>query len=306
MPVFISYSHADKRFVDLLAAQLVRHKVSVWIDRWELHVGDSLIDNLERAISGASALLVVLSKASVKSDWCKREINSGLIRELEERRIIVLPALIQKCAIPLFLRDKIYADFRDNFDDGLTTVLEAVARVANDSLGRTDAPEGHTDWAIDWTKIDGLLSLRLTMVEQALDQPYTVLSTVDILANNKFTEDYDPAPEDDQKQMRLKVVGMLAEAGTDARFTLLLEDQFARGALLEMRDRNAGHEFAVHLSARRLGQDTGRDVVFHAGQQIAQVHAQMMGVLTSPSRAQAPRRARKTRPPKKGKTRQGQ
>ena len=35
MPLFISYSHSDKNFVDRLAAQLVLRKVHVWLDRWE-------------------------------------------------------------------------------------------------------------------------------------------------------------------------------------------------------------------------------------------------------------------------------
>ncbi|MFM9966772.1 MAG: toll/interleukin-1 receptor domain-containing protein, partial [Planctomycetaceae bacterium] len=34
MPLFISYSHADRDFVDQLAVQLVARKVNVWLDRW--------------------------------------------------------------------------------------------------------------------------------------------------------------------------------------------------------------------------------------------------------------------------------
>lgn len=119
MPVFISYSHADKKFVDDLAVQLVRHRVHVWIDRWELRVGDSLINKVQEAIAGASALLVILSKASTKSDWCKKELTAGLFRELDEKRVVVLPVLLEDCDMPMFLKDKLYADFRKDFDAGL-------------------------------------------------------------------------------------------------------------------------------------------------------------------------------------------
>lgn len=68
MPIFISYSHCDKTFVENLAAQMVANRVSVWLDKWELHAGDSLLTKVQNAISGASALLVILSKASVKSE----------------------------------------------------------------------------------------------------------------------------------------------------------------------------------------------------------------------------------------------
>jgi hypothetical protein len=107
MPIFISYSHEDKTFVDRLAMQLVAYKAKVWLDKWELHVGDSLIKRIQDAIAGASALLVVLSKASVKSEWCKKELSAGLVRELEEKRVVVLPVLKEDCEVPLFLRDKL-------------------------------------------------------------------------------------------------------------------------------------------------------------------------------------------------------
>lgn len=103
MPIFISYSHADKTFVNKLATHLVRHNAHVWIDSWELNVGDSLIQRIQQAIQESSALLVVLSKASVQSEWCKKELNAGLVRELEEKKVLVLPVLVEDCDIPIDL-----------------------------------------------------------------------------------------------------------------------------------------------------------------------------------------------------------
>jgi hypothetical protein len=136
MPIFISYSHENKDFVENLARNLVIHNTHVWVDRWELNVGDSIIQRVQEAIQSASALLVVLSKASVASEWCKRELSAGLVRELEERKVIVLPLLLEDCDIPIFLKDKMYADFRTDFDTGLSDVLDAVARVVNSNQGR--------------------------------------------------------------------------------------------------------------------------------------------------------------------------
>ena len=62
MPVFISHSHQDKDFVDKLAGQLVMNKAYVWLDRWEIKVGDSLLDKVQAGIKSASALLIILSK----------------------------------------------------------------------------------------------------------------------------------------------------------------------------------------------------------------------------------------------------
>jgi hypothetical protein len=82
------------------------------MDRWELNIGDSLISRIQGALTEADAILIVLSRKSVSSEWCKKELNAGLIRELEEKRVVVLPCVVEECNIPLFLRDKLYADFR--------------------------------------------------------------------------------------------------------------------------------------------------------------------------------------------------
>src|SRR6266849_1326550 len=150
MPIFISYSHADKTFVNKLAAHLVRHNAHVWIDSWELNVGDSLIQRIQQAIQESSALLVVLSKASVQSEWCKKELSAGLVRELEEKKVLVLPVLVEDCDIPIFLREKLYANFRTSFDDGLEAIVPAVAKFTNPDQGRFTAGKANRDWAESW------------------------------------------------------------------------------------------------------------------------------------------------------------
>jgi len=41
------------------------------------------------------------------------------MRELDEKRVVVLPVIVEECDIPLFLREKMYADLRTNFNTGL-------------------------------------------------------------------------------------------------------------------------------------------------------------------------------------------
>src|SRR6266568_4863363 len=129
MPIFISYSHADRKFVHKMAAHLVKANAHVWVDSWELNVGDSLISRVQQAIQDSSALLIVLSKKSVASEWCRKELNAGLMRELDEKQVLVLPVLVEDCDIPVFLREKLYADFRGKFEIGLDALVAAVAKV---------------------------------------------------------------------------------------------------------------------------------------------------------------------------------
>ena len=121
------HSSGDKEFVRRLAGDLQSQEVTVWFDEWQIRVGDSIHDKINEGIKDSAWLIIVLSKKSVESSWVKKELNAGFVRELEERRVVILPILLEQCAIPLMLRDKRYADFSESYDDGfidlLTTIL---------------------------------------------------------------------------------------------------------------------------------------------------------------------------------------
>lgn len=101
MTVFISYNHMDTEFADRLALELVRHDIKVWKDSSQIGVGDSLIQKIQEGLEGATYLCVILSRNSIQSEWVKREITAGLLREIEERKVRILPIVIDDCRIPL-------------------------------------------------------------------------------------------------------------------------------------------------------------------------------------------------------------
>src|SRR5215468_2555636 len=91
--VFVSYSHADKALVESLAKALRRRHVRVWIDGWEMKPGDILRDKISDGIANASFFFVVLSPSALASRWVKYELNSGMIDEIEQRHVRVIPAI---------------------------------------------------------------------------------------------------------------------------------------------------------------------------------------------------------------------
>lgn len=125
---FISYSHEDASFVNQLAEDLVASGVGVWLDRWEIKVGDSISDRIQSGLQESDYLLVVLSPNSVNSPWVCEELSVARVRQLESRRVIVLPVLYQDCEIPALLRDKLYADCRgERYNQGLQKLLVVLA-----------------------------------------------------------------------------------------------------------------------------------------------------------------------------------
>jgi hypothetical protein len=126
--VFLSYSHADKRFVKSLVAKLSAKQIKVWIDEAEIRPGDSLIDKLRDAIDSVDVLVAVLSRASINSPWVKKEIEIATIRGIKHKRLKVIPLLLNKCPLPGFLEGKHYADFTTSYRQkmNLPRLIEAM------------------------------------------------------------------------------------------------------------------------------------------------------------------------------------
>ena len=122
--VFLSHSTQDKPRVRLLAERLTDVGIRVWLDAWELRVGDSLIGMIEKGIGESQWMVVILSDAALKSEWVIKELRTGLTREIGERKVFVLPVLIEKVTLPAFLSDKFYADFSDSYENGLRLILD--------------------------------------------------------------------------------------------------------------------------------------------------------------------------------------
>jgi hypothetical protein len=124
--VFLCHSSGDKHFVDRLASDLEKVNIGVWYDKWEIRVGDSLIEKIQEGLENNDYLAIILSPASVDSEWVRRELNSALMKEIKEKKIVVLPCLLRNCSIPTFLSEKKYADFRESYEVGFEDLLLAV------------------------------------------------------------------------------------------------------------------------------------------------------------------------------------
>jgi len=109
--IFLCHSSKDKFFVRELASKLQEKGVRVWLDEAEIKVGDSLTERIGNAIDKMDYFGVVLSKHSISSQWVQRELQIAIGKELNDKKVVVLPLLLEPVEIPVFLRDKLYADF---------------------------------------------------------------------------------------------------------------------------------------------------------------------------------------------------
>jgi len=99
--------------------------MDIFYAKWDIKVGESIVEKINEALISHDHLIIILSSNSVQSDWVKRELNSSLMRQLQQREIMIKPVLIENCEIPPLLVDIKYADFRDDYNAGFYKLIDS-------------------------------------------------------------------------------------------------------------------------------------------------------------------------------------
>ena len=124
--IFISHSSFDKPTAEQLAKELEAQGYQVWLDTWEILVGHNIVDEVYKGITSSRFMVALLSKAACESEWVKEEFTSARMTEIEEHRVVILPAKIEDCKIPAPLSNKRYADFTKDWNSGFQELIAAV------------------------------------------------------------------------------------------------------------------------------------------------------------------------------------
>jgi hypothetical protein len=112
--VFLSHASEDKeRFVLRFAEALRANGIDVWVDRWEILPGDSLIEKIfEEGLKNASAVIVVLSQFSVSKLWVKEELDAAAVKRINSGSKLI-PVVLDDCEVPQVLQATVWERVRD-------------------------------------------------------------------------------------------------------------------------------------------------------------------------------------------------
>ncbi|MBM4442321.1 MAG: toll/interleukin-1 receptor domain-containing protein [Candidatus Rokubacteria bacterium] len=124
---FISYASADQSLAIWLAAELRRHGYIVWLDKDEILIGHSILDEVYRGVVQSRFLIVLLTRHSAASRWVAEELSAARVSEIEGASVVVLPAKCEEnIDLPAALRTKRYADLSKSRDAGLQELMRAM------------------------------------------------------------------------------------------------------------------------------------------------------------------------------------
>ncbi len=88
---FISYSTKDQEFADRLYADLQNKRVRCWFASHDIKGGKKLHHQIDEAIRLHDKVLLILSPASMNSEWVKTEIAKARKRETRDHRRVLFP-----------------------------------------------------------------------------------------------------------------------------------------------------------------------------------------------------------------------
>lgn len=127
--VFLSHASEDEdRFVNGFATKLTNKGVDVWLDKWEMLPGDSLVDKIfEEGLKGAEAVIIVLSQYSVNKLWVREELNSAIVSRIQKGTRLI-PVIIDKCEVPESLKSTLWEPIKDgaSYDASFERILASI------------------------------------------------------------------------------------------------------------------------------------------------------------------------------------
>ena len=132
MQVFISYAETDEPVAKKVAAGLEKEGLKVWYDRREILPGQNWAESVAKALKESRAMVVLLTPASLRSSFVRREIDYALGDQTFSHRLIPVivgsPEDLPKRDIPWILQSlkMINLPDRGNPDKKIKEIADAL------------------------------------------------------------------------------------------------------------------------------------------------------------------------------------
>ncbi|WP_086747623.1 toll/interleukin-1 receptor domain-containing protein [Streptomyces scabiei] len=120
--VFISHRGSDNDAAERLATELRTHGHQVWIDLWEISLGDSIVAKIDDGLAISSYLVLCYSSDGIHAPWMSQEWMSTLARQLNGQKVKILPVRLSGGSPPAILADVKYADLAADWPSGITAL----------------------------------------------------------------------------------------------------------------------------------------------------------------------------------------
>lgn len=100
MKAFISYSHADQRFLDRLHVHLKQLQrdslISTWTDK-DILAGGKLDNEISQSLQNSQLFIALLSPDYISSNYCYEKEFQEALRMQQEDNLTIIPIVVEDC-----------------------------------------------------------------------------------------------------------------------------------------------------------------------------------------------------------------
>ncbi len=133
---FISYSSQDDEFARRIYADLQSNGIRCWFAPEDMKIGDKIRSRIDEMIHVHQKLLLILSEASINSDWVEKEVETAFENERNDKQVMLFPIRIDDAPFDRttgwvgdIKRSRHIGDFRnwrdpDNYTDSFNKLLK--------------------------------------------------------------------------------------------------------------------------------------------------------------------------------------
>lgn len=101
-------------------------KLKIWFDEWEIRPGDKITESIRFGVKSSDIILLLISESSKSSSWLNEEINSSLMSRAKDRRVTIIPILLDAGTVPSNLSEFKFLDLSENFSAGLEELISEI------------------------------------------------------------------------------------------------------------------------------------------------------------------------------------
>jgi hypothetical protein len=87
--MFLSYGWEDRVLAKTIAETFVANGLQTWWAEWEINYGDSLRQKIDAGLGDCTHFIVLVTATSITKAWVNQEMDAGLIRKIEDKRIFI-------------------------------------------------------------------------------------------------------------------------------------------------------------------------------------------------------------------------
>lgn len=107
---FISYNKADRQWAEWIAWQLEQRGYTTIIQAWDFGPGSNFVLDMQRAASGTSRTIAVLSPEYLAAEYTQPEWAAAFLQDPTGEKRTLVPVRVRECTLDGLLAPIVYVD----------------------------------------------------------------------------------------------------------------------------------------------------------------------------------------------------